>query len=148
MSRTSRLLNAVPSLVLRSPAHRLMSSRYALLEFTGRRSGRTHRTPGAYLRQGSHVLLSTDSPWWHNLTDEPAVRLRLRGHELTGVARVIAEDSEAATVLGQLVQGVPGYARPAGLHRTNGQASEAELLRAVTSGRRRRSIDVALDTPR
>ena len=41
MSTVARLLNAVPMLVLHSPAHRLLSGRYAVLEFTGRRSGRT-----------------------------------------------------------------------------------------------------------
>lgn len=147
MSRTSRLLNAVPTLVLASPAHRLMSGRYALLEFTGRRSGRAYRTPVAYLHEGSRVLLSTDSLWWRNLSDRPAVTLRLRGRVVTGSARVVADDREAADVLGALVRGVRGYSRPAGLHSHAGHVSEEELLRAVTTGGRR-SIVVLLDAPR
>lgn len=96
MPRTSRLINAVPSLVLASPAHGVLSRRYALLEFTGRRSGRTYRTPVAYVREGSRVLLSTDSLWWRNLADRAVVRLRLRGHVVTGSARVVNDDQEAA----------------------------------------------------
>lgn len=107
MSRAARLLDAVPSLVLASAVHTLMSRRYALLECTSRRSGRTYRTPVADVHEGSHVLLSTDSPWWRNLAERPVVRLHLRGHVVTGSARVVNDDQKQ------------------------------ELLRAVTTGCRR-----------
>lgn len=84
MSWISRLTNAAPMSVLHSPVHRLMSGRYAVIEFTGRRSGRTYRTPIAYVRDGSRVLLSTDSSWSCNLPDRPEVRLRLRGTRSPG----------------------------------------------------------------
>jgi deazaflavin-dependent oxidoreductase (nitroreductase family) len=105
----------VPALVLTSPLHRLLSGRYALLEFTGRRTGARYRTPVTYVGDGQLVLLSTDPPWWRNLEDRPQVRLRLRGREVEGRARVVTEDHEAAQVLGALVRAVPGYRRPAGL---------------------------------
>jgi len=120
VSRLSRLANAVPALVLASPLHRLLSGRYALLEFTGRRTGRLYRTPVAYVRDGERVLLSTDSPWWRNVSDRPEVRLRLRGRD------------------------VPGYRRPAGLAVDDGRVSDEELLRAVTRGGRR-SIEITLE---
>jgi len=147
MSRISRLTNAVPMLVLHSPAHRVMSGRYAVIEFAGRRSGRTYRTPIAYVQDGSRVLLSTDSTWWRNLIDRPGVRLRLRGREVVGQARVVGDEAEAAEVLRQLVERVPGYSRPAGVRMSGGRVSAAELARAVTSGGRR-SIEVRLEGPR
>lgn len=147
MPRISRLTNAVPMVVLHSPAHAALSGWYAVIEFTGRRSGRIYRTPVAYVRDGSRVLLSTDSPWWRNLADQPDVRLRLRGREIAGHARVVSDAAAAAEVLRQLVEGVPGYARPAGVRRTEGRVSAAELTRAVTSGGRR-SIEVRLEGPR
>lgn len=104
MSRISRLTNAVPMLVLHSPAHRVMSGRYAVIEFTGRRSGRTYRT-------------------------------------------VVGDEAEAAEVLRQLVERVPGYSRPAGVRMSGGRVSAAELARAVTSGGSR-SIEVRLEGPR
>ena len=143
MSRLSRLANAVPALVLASPLHRLLSGRYALVEFTGRRTGARYRTPVAYVRDGRRVLLSTDSPWWRNLIDRPEVRLRLRGRVVAGRARIVADEHEAALVLGALVRAVPGYRRPAGLAADGGRVSDEELLRAVTTGRRR-SIEVTL----
>lgn len=143
MARMSRLTNAVPSLVLRSPAHRLMSGRYTVLEFTGRTTGRTFRTPVAYVQDGSRVLVSTDSAWWRNLVDRPDVRLRLRGQEVPGTARVVDDDTEAADILAELVRRVPGYARPAGLTTTRGEVPVRELERAVSAGRR--SIEIRLD---
>lgn len=124
-----------------------MSGRYAVIEFTGRRSGHTYRTPVAYVRDGSRVLLSTDSPWWRNLADRPGVRLRLRGREIAGYARVVSDEAAATEVLRQLVERVPGYARPAGLRVTGGRVPAEELTRAVTSGGRR-SIEVRLESSR
>lgn len=144
MTRISRLTNLVPSLVLHSPAHRLMSGRYAVLEFTGRSTGRTFRTPVAYVQDGSRVLLTTDSPWWNNLVAHPEVRLRLRGREVPGTARIVRDDAEATAVLGELVRRVPGYARPAGLATTRGEVSEHELGRAVAHGRH--AVEVRLES--
>jgi len=125
----------------------LLSGRYALLEFTGRRTGARYRTPVAYVRDGQRVLLSTDSLWWRNLEVRPGVRLHLRGREVEGRARVVTEDHEAAQVLGALVRAVPGYRRPAGLAAEGGQVSDEELLGAVTTGGRR-SIEVTLGDSR
>ena len=147
MYLTSRLRNAVPTLVLASAAHRLMSGRYAPLELTGRRSGRTYRIPVADVRDGTRVLLSTDSPWWRTIADRPVVRLRLQGHVVTGSARIVTDDREAAKVLNALVQGVPGCSRPAGVASRGGRGSEHELPPAVTTGGRR-SIEVALSGSR
>ncbi|CAN5660530.1 hypothetical protein BH24ACT15_BH24ACT15_21450 [soil metagenome] len=63
-SPAPRLANAVPTLVPRSRLHRLMSGRYAIIEFTGRTSVRHYSTPIAYVQDGGRVLLSTDSKWW------------------------------------------------------------------------------------
>ena len=143
MARMSRLMNAVPSLVLRSPAHRLMSGRYAVLEFTGRTTGRKFRTPVAYAQDGSRILVSTDSAWWKNLVDRPDVRLRLQGRGVYGTARVVGDETEAADILGELVRRVPGYARPARLATMHGNVPMPELQRAVADGRR--SIEILLD---
>lgn len=134
----------MPMVMLHSPAHPLVSGRYAIIEFTGRKSGRVFRTPVAYVRDGSRVLLSTDSPWWRNLTAQPTVRLRLKGRELTGQAHVVSEPTQAAAILRRLVESIRGYSRPAGVATTRGRVSEDELTRALTSGGRR-TIVVQLD---
>ena len=63
----SKLVNTFPTLIMRSPFHAIVSSKYTIIEFTGRKSGRVYRTPVAYLQDGDHVLLSTDSRWYRPL---------------------------------------------------------------------------------
>jgi hypothetical protein len=60
----AKFMNTMPQLILSTPAHRLLSARYLILEFTGRKTGRRYTVPVAYRR---HLLISTDSPWWRNI---------------------------------------------------------------------------------
>src|SRR3984893_9192727 len=71
-------MNLVPSIIIQSPLHALMSSKYAMIEFSGRKTGRTYKTPIAYVRDGNQLLMSTDSPWHRNLAGGAQVRMRLR----------------------------------------------------------------------
>ena len=134
----STLMNAMPTAILCTPLlHRLMSSRYLLLTFTGRSTGRRYRTPVAYRRTDARLVLSTDSPWWPNLEAEPVVSVLLRGRKQTGIACRVTDPAEAATELGRLVQEVPGYRRAAGLRADPGGGVPAdELVRAVTTERK------------
>lgn len=140
------LTNLVPAMVLRSPAHRLMSRKYALISFAGRRSGRRYTTPVAYVREGNRVSLSTDSAWWRNLSGGAPVELRLKGKVVSGVGTVIGDEQEAIAALRCLVDAIPSYARPARLRRIGGRVPDEELTRAVRAGRR--SIKVELSPPR
>ena len=67
MGGFAKIMNKVPAAVLRSPLHRAMSDKYLLLTFTGRKSGKRHTTPVAYLKEGETLLMTADSPWWKNL---------------------------------------------------------------------------------
>ena len=131
------LLNAVPTLILRTPLlHRLLSGRYLLLTFTGRSTGRRYRTPVAYRQTSNGIVFSTDSPWWRNLATQPAVGLLLRGRVRRGIAHRVSAAGEAATQLGHLVAAVPGYQRAAGLRaQPDGTVATTELTRAVVEDR-------------
>src|SRR5690625_5236750 len=140
----SRLMNAVPAAVLRTPLlHRLLSGRYLLLTFTGRSTGRRYRTPLAYSATLEGSTCSPDARWWRHLLTEPAVELLLRGGRARVVARAVHDVAEAAELLGHLVHGVPGYRRAAGLRADRGgRVSAAELVRAVTDERRVFAVQV------
>lgn len=43
---TTKAMNAFPTLLLRLPLHRVLSSRYLLLSFTGHKTGRRYITSG------------------------------------------------------------------------------------------------------
>ncbi|MEU6584207.1 nitroreductase/quinone reductase family protein [Nocardia sp. NPDC046763] len=128
--------NFFPSLIIRSPFHSLMSAKYGILTFTGRKSGRIYSTPMAYVREGNRVLLSTDSPWHRNLTGGAPVTLLLRGRTVQGVATPVSDPAEGAAILRTLVDAIPSYAGPAELATENGRVPDAEIARAVTTGGR------------
>ena len=136
MWRRGQFVNLVPSWLLRSPAHRILSSRYVIVSFAGRRSGKEYTTPVAYVRDGDTVWMSTDSRWWRNLVGGAPVRLCVRGRTLVGEATVITDEQEAVEVLRRLVEAIPSYSKPAQLQRSNGRVPDDELARAVRDGRR------------
>jgi hypothetical protein len=87
----NRTVNPVLRTILRSPAHRLASGRFALITYTGRRSGREYTIPVFYRDKGDEVTIAVGWPdrkvWWRNLTGKGApVRLVIRGDELRGHA--------------------------------------------------------------
>ena len=88
-----RLINSVVSSILRSPLHRLLSGRLALLTFYGRKSGRRYTTPVGYGRTDGTLLVDTESPWWRNLRGGARVGVRLRGRDRAGTAEVITDEA-------------------------------------------------------
>ena len=93
------LLNAVVRLVLRSPAHRLLSGSVLLLGFVGRKSGRRYSVPVGYVFEGEDVVCFTGkawSGWWRNLAGGAQVVLRLRGRDLRCQAEVVTDEGAVA----------------------------------------------------
>jgi hypothetical protein len=99
----NRTVNPALRMVLRSPAHRLASGRFALITYTGRRSGREYTIPVLYRDKGDEVTIAVGWPdrkvWWRNLTGEGGpVRLVVRGEELRGHAVATREAGRDALV--------------------------------------------------
>lgn len=119
----------IPIRILSGPLHRLMSDRYAVLEFTGRRTGTAYRVPIAYRQTGERLTLSTDSGWWVNLVGGREFTVRLRGTSRRATARRI-RDAAAVDALRELTT-IPGYAKAAEIPRQDGTVAEAALRRAA-----------------
>ena len=99
----NRTVNPALQMILRSPAHRLASGRFALITYTGRRSGREYTIPVLYRDKGDEVTIAVGWPdrkvWWRNLTGEGGpVRLVVRGKELRGHAVATREAGRDALV--------------------------------------------------
>jgi F420H(2)-dependent quinone reductase len=99
----NRAVNPVLRTVLRSPLHGLASRRFALITYTGRRSGREYTIPTFYRDKGDEVTIAVGWPdrkvWWRNLTgDGGDVRLLIRGRELRGNAVATREAGRDALV--------------------------------------------------
>ena len=82
--------NPVMIRVLTSRAHRLLSAGLCVVEYDGRRSGRTFRLPVGFHEIDGAVVISTSiAPtrnWWRNFLDGHPARLCVRGdwHEVDG----------------------------------------------------------------
>lgn len=67
----NRTVNPVVRLLLRSPAHRALSGRLALITVTGRRSGRRFTFPVGYRELDGRIEIAVGWPerkrWWRNL---------------------------------------------------------------------------------
>lgn len=90
-------LNAVMTPLVRSPLHRLVSGRIAMITYTGRRSGKTFSTPVAYDRRGDEVRIDVAMPdrktWWHNFDgDGGPIALALAGVDHHGHAVAVRDD--------------------------------------------------------
>jgi deazaflavin-dependent oxidoreductase (nitroreductase family) len=132
---SDRAKNLVPTLLLRSPLHRVMSGRYLEITFTGVRSARSYTTPVAYVTDGDKLLISTDSPWSRNISHDTPVSLRLRNRTINATARVVTDQADAARALRKLVDQIPGYAKAAELPKLNGNVSNDTIANAVNGTR-------------
>ena len=97
MSKTLyAVINPVVKFILRSPIHGLMSRNTVLLEFKGRKSGKTYSTPVSYhATDNGHVHCFTDKSykWWRNLRDADEVGLTLKGRKVVGKPSVLLDGS-------------------------------------------------------
>jgi hypothetical protein len=149
--RRNRLVNSViPTavkaffmVVLHTPLHPLLSSRWASLEFTGRKTGRVYHTPIGYYREANRVWITTGSPWWKNLRNGAPVRLLIRLKAYQGHADPVSDPAEAARRLRQILDAVPTLAYPGDVQIINGRVSDAELDRVIGAGRK--VIEIRLD---
>lgn len=97
----NRTGNPVVKALLRSPLHRLVSDRVALITITGRRTGRRFTIPVEYAQEGDEVTIGVGWPerkvWWRNLREPAPVTVRLHGRDYAGSA--VAEGDERTGVL-------------------------------------------------
>ena len=134
-----RVMNKVPAAILRSSLHPLMSGKYLLLSFTGRKSGRRYTTPVAYLKEEEAFVMTTDSPWWRNLRGKDGagapVTVRVKGQEYEGIGETVTEHAEVASVLGRFLKAQPGYGRFVGAKRGAGDRVDPSILEEAARGR-------------
>lgn len=83
------LMRLINPLVRRALATRSLGAhlrRQGMIEFSGRRTGRTLRIPVCLHRIGAETLIFTERPWRHNFAGGTPVRVTQRGQVRTGRA--------------------------------------------------------------
>ncbi len=119
MSKTLyTVINPVVKFILTSPLHSLMSRNTVLLEFTGRKTGKTYTTPVSYYEANGTLYCVTEKTnlWWKNLQDGHEIQVTWRGQKRSGTPSVVADGSTAvATALNELLLASPRDAAHAGV---------------------------------
>jgi hypothetical protein len=124
-----RLANPLVLLLLRSPAHGLLSSRLALLTYDRPRGG-TRIIPLLYASTGRAVVALAARPegkrWWRAFRAPTPALLRVAGRDVAVNGRLLGPE-EAPEALRRYLRRFPGAARTLGA-RSDASTSE---LRAV-----------------
>lgn len=99
--------------LLRSPLHSIVSGKYLLLTFTGRKSGTIYTTPVQYARDGGvlYIITSEGYTWWKNLRGGAPVQVYLRGAAYHGDAETVADPEVVAEVVGRVYPGLSAERR-------------------------------------
>lgn len=90
MNGRGRLINSAVRTILRSPLHRLLSGRLAIVTYIGRRSLQTHTLPVMYARHADTYCVlvgnAANKKWWRNFHTRQPARLLVGGktHHLLG----------------------------------------------------------------
>jgi len=132
LGRLLTLWNPIMKRLLRSPLHWPWSRWFAVVEWTGRRSGRRYSTPVAYLLRGEEVWVTTGDAWWRNLRSNPVMHVWLAGKQVGGDATLVTDPLESVQLHATLFEVRPFFARLAGLR---ARPEEALIARAVNAGR-------------
>lgn len=130
-----RVIAPLVTTTLRSRAHPILSRRFALLTYRGRRSGAEYTIPIGYRRWGEREVVAFASGRWPvNLRDGRPVRLLVRGRRRTASPLVEADRAAKVELLDEFLRrygvrgtrlaflGLPLWRRP----------TRADLVRAAS----------------
>ncbi len=100
--------NPLMKWLLCSPLHGMVSGKYVLITFTGRKSGKIYMTPVQYIQAGEelYIITSEGYTWWKNLRGGAEVMLHLRGKDYPGNA-ITSTDPQILSAHVQIM--VPGF---------------------------------------
>jgi deazaflavin-dependent oxidoreductase (nitroreductase family) len=133
-----KMQNLGPTVILKSPLHRMMSDAFIVLQWTGRKSGRTFATPVSYVQgeDADNLLITSDSPWVHNFADGAPVTVWLKGKRRQAQAELVADEDAAAQALYRMVQARPSYAKNADIAPSANGVVDLEACQAAALKRR------------
>ncbi len=93
-----RILNPLMRFVLRTPLGRLVGP-FALLEFSGRRSGRRYRIPVGWHESNGQPVVFTPAPWRINFVGGARTTAYYRGRRIEMTGLLVTDPLAVATEL-------------------------------------------------
>ena len=143
-----RLWNPVMRRILESPVHWPLSRWFAVLAWTGRKSGRRYSTPVAYLREGSTVWVTTGDRWWRNLIDGAPVRIRVAGRWRDARGTPVTDLAYSFAMHARLFREHPWFRWLSGIPGDRAGGADPQALdQALRSGRVLVRIDLDVPSP-
>ena len=131
-----RLLNPLMRRLLDSPLHWPLSRWFAVLAWTGRKTGRRHTTPVSFVREGRTAYVTTGDRWWRNLVDGAPVAMRIAGRWRKGTAAPLMDPADSRAQHERLFREHAWFRLLAGIPRgPEGGPDIAAVARSVTAGR-------------
>jgi len=124
-----RLVSPVLRWILRSPAGRALP-KLAVLEFTGRRTGRRYSVVTGWYHVREEQLVVTPARWRANFEQEWPLAITNSGTRLRGYGRLEAEPSVVADVIRQLL-GTGTTARGLGMAMPDGHVFDESDVAAT-----------------
>ena len=127
--------NPIMNLILYSPIHSLLSKNTLVLQYTGRKSGKSYATPVNYVSDGRDLLVVSfkQRTWWRNLIGGAPVTLRLQGKDVPAKAEPVFDDEKAIERdLGIYLEAFSGLARNLGVRMDDqGHPNPEDLAKAA-----------------
>lgn len=130
-----RIINVPMRAVLGLPVATPLGGSLMLAFIVGRKSGKTYRQPLSYVRDGQVLLTPGGGTWKLNLKAGTAVRIRLRGKDLTATPELVSDVDEISKLLIVMAAANPRSASFIGISRgPDGQFDRDGLETAVRYG--------------
>jgi len=131
-----RLVNPFLRRLLESPVHWPWSRWFAVLAWSGRKTGRHYSTPVSYVREGSAAYVTTGDRWWRNLIDGAPVTMRIAGRSYSATAVAITDQEQSRAEHGRLFREHRWFRFLAGIPRGEAGGPDPQAVaRAIAAGR-------------
>lgn len=131
-----RLWNPLMRRLLDSRLHWPLSRWFAVLAWTGRKTGRRYKTPVSFVREGRMAYVTTGDTWWRNLTERAPVAMRIAGRWREGTAAPLMDPADSRAQHERLFREHSWFRLLAGIPRDpKGGPDTAAVARAVMAGR-------------
>jgi predicted TIM-barrel fold metal-dependent hydrolase len=129
--------NPIMVWLLHSPLHGMLSGSMMVIEYKGKKSGRTYHLPVGYKRIGENLLTVSYKrrTWWRNLRGGVHVNIRLQGKDVSGQAEVVEDEHGVAEGLMALIDGNSRTAHMFGIPFNTNDQPEPESLKQAASER-------------
>jgi deazaflavin-dependent oxidoreductase (nitroreductase family) len=126
-----KFFNVLVRGLLRSPLHRVLSGRLAVVTVTGRKTGREYRIPVGYVEHDGEILVGAPGTWTRNLRGGASARVRVHGRELLVRGDVITDADQAAPLYKFVLARNPTHGRFVGVELDEQGEPERDQLRAA-----------------